>query len=146
MPDLNNILDDIQKTTSEVDEAVQNLLAKYNDLYREGTRMFNEERTASNGSMDGLEDFYRLVQIIRRNRDVVGSLTRGMKNIRAMAQFKVIEEDIQSKPKKPPKKPPMAGAPKEKGPIGPSPEINEKNIQSLKIPEESVTTAGGNNA
>jgi len=138
MPDLNNILNDIQKKTSEVDEAVQNLLAKYNDLYREGTRMFNEERTASNGSMDGLEDFYRLVQIIRRNRDVVGSLTRGMKNIRTMDQFKVIEEDIRSKPKKPPKKSSLAGSSK-----GQSPKINENNIQNLKIPE---TTAGGNNA
>jgi hypothetical protein len=62
MADLNNILDSIQKKTSDVEKSVQDLLSGYNDLFREGTRMFNVERIASNGKMDGLEDFYRLIQ------------------------------------------------------------------------------------
>jgi len=144
MPDLNNILNNVQKKTSEVDEAVQNLLTTYNDLYHESTKMFNEGRVASNGNMDGLEEFYRLTQVIRRNRDVIGSITRGMKSIRTMDQFRIIEEDVQSKSKKPPKKPPMAGTTKEKpkGP-SPSPEINEESIQNMKIPNETMAVAHG---
>ena len=137
MPDLNNILNSIQKRTSEVNEAVKNLMVGYNDLYHEGNKMFNEERTASDGNMDGLGEFYRLVQIIRRNRDVVCSINRGMKNIRSMDQFKFIEEDVQQeKIKKTPKKPPLTGILKGKGPKGPTPEISEQNIQDFKIPEE----------
>ncbi len=43
---------------------------------------------------DGLEEFYRLLLLVRRNRDVIGSLNQGAKNLRPMGQFKFIEEDL----------------------------------------------------
>jgi hypothetical protein len=133
MADLNKILNNIQNKTSSVEESVQTLLAQYDDLFRESTKLFNEERTASDGKMDGLEDFYRMVQTIRRNRDVIGSITRGIKSIRPINQFKIIEED--DRPHKTP-------TPKGKGPKGPSPVLNEQSIQNLQIPtEEQVTNA-----
>ena len=60
--------------------------------------MLTEERTAS-GGMTGLEDFYRMVQTIRRNRDVVGSTLRGLANLRPLAGFQVIEEEIMEQKK-----------------------------------------------
>jgi len=137
MPDLNQIMSNIQKQSKDTEEMIIKLLSQYEDLYREGNRIFASERTASNGSLDGLEDFYRLLQVIKRNRDVVGSIFRGLKNLRPMSEFKFIEENVpDQKPKKPPKKPPLTGVSKEKPKGPPSPEINEKNIQNLKIPSE----------
>ena len=52
------------------------------------------ERTASKGSMVGLEQFHRLVQIMRRNKDVASSLVRGITNLRSMSSFKFIEEEV----------------------------------------------------
>jgi hypothetical protein len=69
--------------------------------------------------MTGLEDFYRMIQTIRRNRDVIGSLVRGVINLRSLKEFKVVEEDdtVEKKPRK--KKDgsgPVAGAPVKFGP------------------------------
>lgn len=102
MPDLNKLMLSIQKNGSDVEKQLKNLFGKYEDFYREGNRQFLEEKTATSGSMDGLEDFYRLIQTVRRNKDVIGSLIRGFNNLRSLSNFKFIEEEV-SKPVKPKK-------------------------------------------
>lgn len=96
MPDLNNLMTNVQKQGSELQERLQNLLMQYEELYRESNSRFMSERLAT-GNMDGLEDFHRLVQIIRRNRDVIGSLNRGLRSIRSMEKFKFVEQNIPEK-------------------------------------------------
>ena len=93
MADMNKIKSSIQEESIEIERRLRELLVKYEDFYREGNKMFVDERQASQ-SMDGLEDFYRLIQTIRRNRDVVASLFRGMKNIRSIDRFQFVEEEI----------------------------------------------------
>jgi len=119
MPDLNRMLQEVQRQSSEINDKTKNLLGLYENLLREGNRVLAEERTAS-GSNLGLEDFIRLMQIIRRNRDVIGSLIRGGSNLRPMAAFKFIEEDIKEAFSKKTRK----QKPSEKKPE-PRPDINE---------------------
>lgn len=94
MPDLNNMLEDVQKKSKDVTRKLEALLGSYENLYREGHRQYMHERA---GSEEGLDDFSHLVRIIRRNRDVVGSLLRGVKNLRPVADFRFIEEETPEK-------------------------------------------------
>ena len=98
--DLNKIMDLIQKDSKDLEKEMQELLEKYEEFYREGNRQYTQERSES-VSLEGLEDFYLLVQTIRRNRDVIGSLLRGIKGLRDLSKYKFVEETIPvAKPKK----------------------------------------------
>lgn len=101
MPDLNKLITDIENTSKELKIKLGDLLKKYEDLYREGNRQFRTERSASAGSLEGLEEFHRLVLIVKRNKDVIGSLTRGITGLRTISTFKFVEEEVPvPKPKK----------------------------------------------
>jgi hypothetical protein len=83
---------DTKGRSERVSRELKGLLTSYESLYREANMTFMSERAAS-GTLDGLEDFYRLVNIIRRNRDVAGSLVRGLRSLRAMDKFRFVEEE-----------------------------------------------------
>jgi hypothetical protein len=104
--DLNKMLESILKDSSDAEETLRILLGKYDELYRESNRQFNQERYEAGPTAD-LNDFYRLVQTLRRNRDVVGSLVRGINNLRSLSGFQFIEEDVPEKttPRRPPTQP-----------------------------------------
>lgn len=105
MADLNKVMQDIQKSSADIEKRLKDLFGKYEILYRDGNKEFINERISSNGSMEGLEDFRRLVLIIKRNKDVVASLLRGVDNLRSIKEFKFVEEEIPApKPKKKRKK------------------------------------------
>ncbi len=100
MADLNKLMEAIQKEGTDLEKRLKTFLINYEDLHRQGNMQLMTERTAARGSMEGLEEFYRLVQIIRRNRDVAGSLVRGITNLRSMSKYKFVEEDIPKPPVK----------------------------------------------
>ena len=97
MADLNMLMADVQNNSTKLKKDLGNLLKRYELLYKEANRQFMAERIAS-GSMDGLEDFYKLVNTIRRNKDVAGSLLRGINNLRALDRFEFVEEDVEEEP------------------------------------------------
>jgi hypothetical protein len=80
-------------------------------------------------SLEGLEDFYHLVQILKRNRDVISTTLRSLKNLRPLDKFKFVEEDIAAAP-----------APKtetkKKTPKTTEPEIDEEELSQVSIEEE----------
>jgi hypothetical protein len=94
-------MDSIQRDSKELESQLKNILGKYEELYKFGNQQYVEERSIT-GSLDGLEDFYILVQTIRRNRDVIGSLIRGISSLRNLSRYKFVEQDIPvpAKPKK----------------------------------------------
>jgi len=127
MPDLNKMMSDVQKESATAEKQIKRLLESYSNLCREGTQLFRSERLAT-GNMGGLEDFYMFVQILKRNRDVIGSLLRGFGNLRSTDRFKFVEEDFSDIPKTKKKKKPA--------------KMNKKKIEELKIPQEAVVTGG----
>ena len=102
MADFNLRLTDIQNRSEKLKTELLNLLREYEGLFHEANGVYMTQRMAS--GQEGLEDFHRLLQIVRRNRDVVGSLTQGAKSIRPMGQFKFIEEEFTEIKKKKDKK------------------------------------------
>ena len=101
MADLNKQLVGMSQKTVKIRDDLISLLREYEGLYHEANGIYLTERLSSNNG--GLEDFYMLLQTIRRNRDVVGSVLKGLSNIRPTEKFKFIEEETPS-PKKPPQK------------------------------------------
>lgn len=103
MPDLNKMLIDIRKSNENLEGLIKETFKKYEQLYYVANSQYVREITAS-GSSRGLEDFYLMVQTIKRNRDVIGSLIRGTANLRSLKDFKIIEEDRDTAIKKPRRK------------------------------------------
>ena len=103
MADLNQLLGEVDQKKSRIEASMKELLGKYEDLYREAQHLYVYERRASK-STEGLEDFRFVVGRIRRNRDIVGSMLRGMQGLAGMGKYKFIEEDI-PEPPKPERKP-----------------------------------------
>lgn len=134
MADLNKLMVEVQKEGTDLEKRLKNFLIKYEELYREGNMQLMSERTASAGSMEGLEQFHRLVQIMRRNKDVAGSLVRGISNLRSMSNFKFVEEEV---PKPVEKKLKKRLTPK--APLEPRPEPEPES--ELK-PEHIAATEG----
>jgi hypothetical protein len=94
MADLNKMLGEIQKESTDLKKDLQELFSSYDSLFRESNHSLQEERLAANGKMAGIEEFYIMVQSIRRNRDIIGSMLRGINGLRPLSVFKVIEEDV----------------------------------------------------
>ena len=131
MPDLNNMLSKIKNASSEVELNVKKLFVDYDELFREARRQLSREK-ADTGSMNGLEDFYRLTQLLKRNRDVISSMMRGVKNLRSIEKYSFIEE-LDEKPKEKFKE----KSKKSKK----EPEINKKEISEVRILEGGVVNA-----
>ena len=100
--DLNRQLININQKTARLKEEIMSLLRDYEGLYHESNGLYLSEKLASND--EGLDDFYILLQTIRRNRDIVGSLYKGLNGIRSTDRFKFVEEDVSEKKKPEPKK------------------------------------------
>jgi len=138
MPDLNDLMGNVQKKSSEVKKQMQELLTEYEELYRQSNNRFRRERIEI-GSMEGLDDFHRLVQIIKRNRDVISSVFRGINNMRSMEKYSFVEEDYSSPP--PPKPAPRRRKARQT-PNKKTSDINEQNLEQLKISSEESESDG----
>ena len=108
--DMNKNLKGLQDRFSIIKNDLVILLGDYDGMVREVHKVYMDERTAS-GTTAGLEEFYRLLQVMRRNRDVIGSLVRGSSGLRPVDRFKFVEEDVpeqkvEKKKARPPKEPP----------------------------------------
>jgi len=97
MADFNRRLAELQDKSKKMQEDLLSLLKEYDGLYREANTVYLNQRMAGD---DGLEDFHILLNLVRRNRDIFGSLNQGARNIKSTGQFKFIEEDDTPKSKK----------------------------------------------
>jgi hypothetical protein len=100
MADFNRQLIGISQKTTRLKDDLMALLREYEGFYHEANGLYLSEKLASNAG--DLGDFYMLLQTIRRNRDIVGSVLKGLTNIRPTEKFRFIEEE--SIPKKVPQK------------------------------------------
>jgi hypothetical protein len=91
--DMNKSLKGLQDRFSKIKNELRTLLDDYDGMFREVNKVYIDEKTAS-GTTAGLEEFYRLIQVMRRNRDVIGSLVRGSNGLRPIDKFKFVEENV----------------------------------------------------
>ena len=95
MPDLNKLMESVRSSTDNAKSSVEKLMVSYDALLRECNTQYMAERMASSGEVD--RDFYNLLHLIKRNRNVVGSLMRGVRGIRNLNGYRFIEEDTPNK-------------------------------------------------
>jgi len=93
MADLNRNMMELQKKFSRIGVDLKDLLVEYDGMFREINNLYLSERLAS-GNSNGLEDFFRLLQTVKRNRDVIASVLRGCSGYRPVDKFKIVEEDV----------------------------------------------------
>lgn len=116
MADLNKNLENLQDRFYKIRDELKTLLRDYDEMFHEVNASYMEERMASEREFrdtrkidSSIEDFYRLLLIMRRNKDVIGSLVRGTNNMRPVDRFKFVEEEREQTRIKKPKK--VASAP-----------------------------------
>jgi len=124
MPELNNMLKNIQAQSTTTEKSLRKLVVDYEALYTEASRIYRQERLASK-NMEGLEEFYHLNLILRRNKNVVGSTLRAIKNLRSLKNFEFVEE---------PEEAPAETKTAEK-------QINNRELEGLTIEEGEPTNA-----
>ena len=129
--DMNKTMQELQERFSKIKIDLRKILDDYDGMVREINKQYMDERQAS-GSMEGLDGFYRLLQVMRRNRDVIGSLVRGSLGLRPVDKFKFVEEDI-PEPKVEKKKPRIVKAPKQPEPANlPDVEMDSSEADIVK--------------
>lgn len=148
MADVETMLKAVQGQSEQIHAQLTDLLGKYEDLHRESSNLLTTERMkTSPAEMHELDNMYFMVMCVRRNRDIVGSMLRGVGSLRSLSEFKVVEEDVpETKTKAPAKagtkaaKPTRARSPKgpsTKGSAGPRRKTAKKN-QALPPPEPVI--------
>jgi hypothetical protein len=141
MAELTDMLADVQHRGVQIRKSLTDLLKVYDEFYKEGSRVLNQERVASDGKMAGLEEFYRFVQTVRRNKDVIGSMVRGIANLRPLSGFEVVVEDDDQKSE-------GNGPNTTAKPVGPNKPVGPKHTKAAKDLEpehrmaEEVTVNG----
>ena len=98
MADFNQQLIALQYKSAKMQTDLITLFKDYEGLFHEANGVFISQKMASGN--DGLEEFHKFLLIIRRNRDLVGSLIQGSKGLRPMSHFKFIEEEITQEKRK----------------------------------------------
>lgn len=94
MADLNKIKINIQNESKKVEDSLRKFYSNYEILYREVNRQYLSERTAS--PREDYRDFFRLLQTIKRNKDLTASLLRGFSSLRPLSGFSFIEENFKA--------------------------------------------------
>jgi len=130
----------MQNRSGKIKDDVMHLLRDYDGLLHEANGIYMTQRLDS--GPQGLDDFYRLIQIIKRNRDVIGSVARGIDNVRSTDKFKFIEEDAENlseRKREPPKSSTRVKKPKPSpvlsGGSEASPLIEDIEVQQTAQPE-----------
>lgn len=100
--DLNSALSDVIKRGNDMKTRLGELLGIYENLYRQSNDILSEERAAipvgDTKTASELDDFSRLVLSVKRNRDIVGSMLRGVGGLRLLSEFKFVETEDAPKP------------------------------------------------
>jgi hypothetical protein len=97
MADLNRIASDITNARQRILKEMGDLLSMYRELDSSITSRFNTEYRANDGSLTGLEDFYILKNIVRKNNVAVKNAHAILSRMQDVAGFDISEEAIVDK-------------------------------------------------
>lgn len=92
MPDPNKMRDGINSLSKKIKRDVGALAAQYGDFANEVNRRFREELREQKGKMDGLEDFYQLTMLVKRNAQVANHVLGMMSKMTDVSSYDISEE------------------------------------------------------
>lgn len=91
MSDLNNIKDEVSVATKKVLEGLKVLSRKYVEFQKEIESKFRDELRGQNGKIDGLDDFYSLNLIVKRNSQNISNAFSIISKLRDVSSFNIDE-------------------------------------------------------
>lgn len=96
MPNINDKVVKVKNLKKKILKDSENLLQVYGDLSKEINSRFREE-FREKGSMSGLEDFYMLNNIMKKNLNSVKNICALMKRMQNIGDYEIseIEEKIE---------------------------------------------------
>jgi Skp family chaperone for outer membrane proteins len=100
MPNLENMRDEVSNLTKKVQREVRDLLGLYKSFQEEIEARFREELREQDGKMEGLEDFYGLNLLLKRNFQNVGNATTLLSRLKDFSGFDISEEELERIEKK----------------------------------------------
>ena len=92
MPDPNKMRDKIDNLSKKIKQDVGALAAQYGNLSGEVNKRFRDELREQKGKMDGLEDFYQLSILVKRNAQVVNHVLGMLSKVTDISSFDISEE------------------------------------------------------
>lgn len=92
MPNPNKMRDSISTITHKIRKDMGTLSAQYHDLSGEINKRFREELREQKGSMDGLEDFYQLSVLVKRNAQVANHMLGMLSKLTDISGYNITEE------------------------------------------------------
>jgi hypothetical protein len=99
MPDLDYMGKNVIGLTKKIQKDLKELLGLYKKFQGEIETRFREELQEQNGKMDGLEDFYGLNLLLKRNFQNVGNSNTLMSRLKDFSGFDISETDESPKKK-----------------------------------------------
>lgn len=91
MADLNNIKNEVTAATKKVLEDLKALTWKYAEFQKEIESKFRDELRSQNGKIDGLDDFYSLNLIVKRNSQNVNNAFSIVSKLKDVSSFNIDE-------------------------------------------------------
>ena len=97
MADLNRVIKDITSLKKKIQKDLATLVGKYTELRKEVDDKFNSELAMQKGNYEGLEDFYALVMMTRKDTSSISGVLGLFKRLNDLSGFNIsdIEDDIE---------------------------------------------------
>lgn len=94
MPNPNRLRNEISNLTKKVSKDILLLAKHYKNLNKDIESRFRDEVREQNGKIDGLEDFYQLNMLIKRNAQIVSRTHSMLMKLHNIENFQIdIEKD-----------------------------------------------------
>ena len=97
MPDINKILKTAFVLQKKVQADLENLYGMFESATKDVNGRFRDEYQRNNGNMIGLEDFFMLNTLLKKNSISVRNALNLIRKMRAMDGYNISEEQIEDK-------------------------------------------------
>jgi len=97
MADLNRMSSEATDILSDVKGKMHKILEIYAELESDVNNRFRDEYTKNDGKIDGLEDFYMLRNVIRKNNIGLKNAFTILSRMQNLKGFDISEEQIEDK-------------------------------------------------
>lgn len=97
MKDINGLATKALELHKKTERFLKELYGTYQELSKVASSEFNDSLIENKGKISGLEDFYQMVQTIKKNSQLVGASLGAMSRVGNISDFKItVEESVKT--------------------------------------------------
>lgn len=95
MSEVNKMISDVSSLSKKIAKDLDTLSSVYHRLFDDINHRFKEELLRQNGKINGLEDFYSLVILLKADKTKVRNALSILGGLKDISQFNVSEEALE---------------------------------------------------